>query len=80
MATSQTFLAVCHIALSQFLVHIAVQHSVITLDTTLFAANLQQCGIVIFSSAWTRLLLCSTAASYLKILTMARVTDQILVK
>jgi hypothetical protein len=74
------FLAVCHIALSQSLVHMVVQHSVITPDTALFAANLQQCGTVIFSSASSRLLLYSTAASYLKILTMAGVTDQILVK
>ena len=54
--------------------------SVISIDTALFAANLQQCGTVIFSPAWGRLLLCSTAASYLKILTVTRVTDQILVK
>jgi hypothetical protein len=67
-------------ALSQSLVHMAVQHRVISLDTALFAANLQQCGKVIFSPAWGRLLLCSTVASYLKILTVARVTDQILVK
>lgn len=78
--TSQTFLAACPIALSQSLVQMAVQHSVISLGTALFAANLQQCGTVIFPPAWDRLLLCFTAASYLKILTMPRVTDQILVQ
>lgn len=66
MTTSQTFLAVCPIVLSQSLVHMAVQHGVISLDTALFAATLQQCGTVIFSRAWGRLLLCSTAASYFK--------------
>jgi hypothetical protein len=57
MTTSQTFLAVCHIALSQSLVHMALHHNVISLDTALLTAYLQQCGTIIFSPAWGRLVI-----------------------